>query len=130
MKKITDKVDRILVNEGEVFWCRFGLNIGNEEDGKGENFRRPVLVLKKFSNEIFLGVPLTTKNKFGTWYFNFNCIDGIQRQAILSQAKTFDVKRLEEQMFSVGNETKLNILNQYIDLINGKLKNNKLNPKD
>ena len=31
--------------------------MGFEEDGKNDNFVRPVLVLKKFNNDMFLGIP-------------------------------------------------------------------------
>lgn len=41
-------------SEGEVFWCSLGENIGDEECGKGSEFTRPVLVLRKFNKHIFL----------------------------------------------------------------------------
>lgn len=34
-------------NEREVWWCAIGVNVGYEIDGKGKDFARPVLVLKK-----------------------------------------------------------------------------------
>jgi mRNA interferase MazF len=33
--------------EREIWWCSIGLNVGYEQDGKNDNFERPVLVLKK-----------------------------------------------------------------------------------
>ena len=56
-----------------------GANIGWEQDGKGDFFARPVLILRKFvipnkknpANplaSLFLAVPLTTKDKKGFFY--------------------------------------------------------------
>ena len=39
--------------EREVWWCSLGANIGTEQNGKGQNFTRPVLVLRKFSTSQF-----------------------------------------------------------------------------
>ena len=50
---------RVLFKEGEVWWCSVGLNVGEEEFGKGERFVRPVLIFKKFTQNSFLGIPLT-----------------------------------------------------------------------
>lgn len=40
--------------ERDIFWASVGVNIGYEQDGKGEIFSRPVLVVKKYSRNIFL----------------------------------------------------------------------------
>lgn len=42
------------INEYQVFWCSLGENVGDEENGKGDDFRRPVLVFKKFSKIYFI----------------------------------------------------------------------------
>ena len=41
----------------DIWWVSVGVNVGFEEDGKNDNFVRPVLVLKKFNNDMFLGIP-------------------------------------------------------------------------
>lgn len=38
---------------GEVWMCSLGRNIGFEQNGSGNNFSRPVLVVKKFNNKMF-----------------------------------------------------------------------------
>jgi mRNA interferase MazF len=43
---------------GEVWMCTLGKNLGREQNGGSQDFSRPVLVIKKFNNEIFWGVPL------------------------------------------------------------------------
>ena len=32
----------------EIWWCALGINVGFEQDGSGEEYRRPVLILKGF----------------------------------------------------------------------------------
>jgi mRNA interferase MazF len=50
----------IYFNEREIWWCYLGLNVGIEEDGKGENFMRPVLIINKFSRRLCWVIPLST----------------------------------------------------------------------
>ncbi len=49
--------------EREVWWANFGLNVGSEQNGKHEDFERPVLVLRKFGHSLFWAVPLTSKSE-------------------------------------------------------------------
>ena len=79
--------------EREVWWIRMGQNVGVEENGKGLNFLRPVLILRKHNPNCFLGVPLTGTNKDHPFYFTFVCDDKLT-SAILSQVRLFDRKRL------------------------------------
>ena len=83
--------------EGEVWWMSLGINIGFEEDGKSQQFTRPVLVLKKFSQNVFIGVPLSTSGKTGKYYFNFAFAES-QSTALLSQIRLFDSKRMVKKM--------------------------------
>jgi mRNA interferase MazF len=63
-KKCLHKIEQLpMFSEREVWWCSLGVNVGDEQDGKGENFTRPVLVLKKFNRNLFVGVPMSTKIK-------------------------------------------------------------------
>lgn len=81
------------IREKEIWWCSVGKNVGFETNGKGSDFCRPVLVLKKMSKHTFIGIPLTTKLKQGSWYVKFQ----YKNKAIvanLSQMRMFDCKRL------------------------------------
>jgi len=62
---IHDQPDQTIpyFREGEIWWSRLGVNIGFEQDGKNEEFMRPVLILKKFNPFIFWALPLSTKCK-------------------------------------------------------------------
>lgn len=89
------------VNEGEVWWCHVGENVGIEINGKNEDFTRPVLILNKLSNLGFLGVPLTSQKHFGSWYVPFVFKDK-QQCAVLSQIKVFSVYRLQKKMGEIS----------------------------
>jgi len=56
--------------DGEVWMCSLGKHLGREQDGGSQDFSRPVLIVKKFNNEIFWVVPLSTKQKPLNFYFN------------------------------------------------------------
>ena len=43
---------RSYFHEREVWWCSLGMNVGFEQDGKGLQYMRPVLILKGFSTII------------------------------------------------------------------------------
>ncbi len=50
-KKLDVRVieETLFFKEAEVWWIHIGLNIGFETNGKGEEFTRPVLILKKYN---------------------------------------------------------------------------------
>ena len=81
----------------EIFWARVGENIGFEQSGSGHNFIRPVLILRKFNNHLFWGIPLTTAEKSGKYYLKFE-FNGKSQRAIISQLRLFDAKRLEQKI--------------------------------
>jgi dTDP-4-dehydrorhamnose 3,5-epimerase len=70
-----------------------GKNIGFEQNGHGDDFKRPVLVYKKFNKFIFLGIPLTSKIKNDIFHTEFEYKKDTKSFAILSQIKLFDIRR-------------------------------------
>ena len=63
-KKKLDTHTRVAhFDNGEIWWCSVGINVGSEQDSYSADFARPIVILKKFTDRIFLGVPLTTKIK-------------------------------------------------------------------
>ncbi len=97
-KWIDSEQSAVFFHVREVWWCSLGINIGFEQDGKGEKSARPVLVFKKFNNEICLALPLSlqvkTKEKTAHFYSAVSLEDGIPRTALLSQVRLIDRKRL------------------------------------
>ena len=84
-------------SERDIWWCSLGLNVGYEEDGKGDQFERPVCVLRKFSKEVFVGLPLTSAVKDSKYYFphSLHETDG---SIILSQGRLLSAKRLQRKL--------------------------------
>ncbi|MDP2947866.1 MAG: type II toxin-antitoxin system PemK/MazF family toxin [Nanoarchaeota archaeon] len=81
--------------EREIWYCHLGENVGFEQDGKGDDYLRPVVIIKKFNNEIFWGIPLTSTIKKSKYYFMINFSENNEKSsAILSQIKLIDAKRL------------------------------------
>jgi mRNA interferase MazF len=69
-KKIQIKNSVPSFKSKEIWWCNLGINIGSEQDGKGLLFSRPVLVIKKISRQLFVGIPLSSKIKEDKIFFN------------------------------------------------------------
>src|SRR3989338_11105459 len=102
---------RPFFHEREIWCCALGTNIGFEQDGGGEDFLRPVIVFRKFNNEIFWAIPLTQTRKNTVFYFQFNIVqfeDGkevkkILSTAILSQIRLIDASRLSHKLGDIGS---------------------------
>lgn len=117
-KIIIDKTQRrdIIINEYQVFWCSLGENVGDEENGKGEIFRRPVLIFKKFNNNLFWGIPMSTKNKDNKYYVKILLKD-VEQSAMISQLRVLDSKRLDEYIGYVSRADFIKIQNRITDII-------------
>ncbi len=101
-KKINSSKIIRFFHEGDIFYVRCGKNIGFEQDGKGEYFERPVLVLRKFNKHIFLGIPLTTAKKDNKYYFSVGVVAGKEATAMLSQIRLNDQKRRANKLDEVS----------------------------
>src|SRR6202165_5229556 len=84
---------------GEVWMCTLGKNLGREQNGGSQDFSRPVLVIKKFNNEIFLVVPLSTKQKPLDFYFNYNDPSGAPVAAVLAQLGLVSINRFRRDIY-------------------------------
>lgn len=94
-KQILHSIDNEkFINEREVRYCKLWINIGYEQNWKN-NFRRPVLILKKAGN-VYLVCPLTSKgkdnNKF--YYHLSEKIAYKESRCLLSQIRIVDKKRM------------------------------------
>jgi len=103
-KKLDDRVSQPpYFKEKEIWWLSIGVNVGYEEDGKDSNFVRPVLIVRKFNRNIFLGVPLSTKIKKNIYYVEITHQDG-RISAMASQIKTFSSKRILNKVGELDDE--------------------------
>jgi len=101
---LSNKENNTYFKAREVWWASLGANIGFEEDGKHDNFERPVLILKKFNRHILWALPLTSQDKQGYFYYQFS-YNNKKYSIILSQLRLISSKRLlrKIRMFEVSD---------------------------
>ena len=103
-KHTNNKPDQVLYHSGDIWWCKLGKNVGHEQDGKGTDFERPVLVVKDFNTHVCLVVPLTTKNKENKFHKPVAKIGCVMNYAILSQIRLIDTRRFTNKIGHVVRE--------------------------
>ena len=82
-----------LCHEREIWWCIFGINVGREQDGRGDNFERPAVILKKLSPDTFITLPLSTKKRLEKFQSEVT-YGSLSNFALLDQIRVLDTKRL------------------------------------
>ena len=95
-----------LFNEKDIWWCSLGENIWYEQDGKNEQFERPVVILKKYNAEIFFWAPLTTSTKDHPLRYPYK-INDTEWSINLTQCRTWSAKRLLRRMGRIS-DTEMN----------------------
>ena len=120
--KITIENENIIVGfkERDIFYMNMGKNIGFEQDGKGENFVRPVVIIKGFNKNMFFGIPLSTKMKEGKFYYKFQFQkkdELVENIALLSQMRLFSTKRLLNKIGVISKEDFIKMKNEFKNLI-------------
>lgn len=101
-KKLENNQRKFFFKEGEIWWMSVGVNIANESCGKGEIFKRPVLVLRKLSGNSFIGLPLSSKNKTGSWFTDVS-INNQKRCVLLYQIRMFSTNRFESRLATLDD---------------------------
>ncbi len=102
--------ENILIQKGAIWLMQVGVNIGSEMDGKGQDFVRPIIVVKKINRDTFFGVPISSKIKTNYFRLHFQLFSE-DRVAVLSQLKLYDKKRCIRFM-SVLTKEKLGEISQ------------------
>ena len=107
-EEVNDLSKSPFFHEREIWFFYLGANVGFEQDGRGDDFLRPVVVVRKFNNEIFWAIPLTKagkkiKQKAEKYYLPFIFIKGIKSVAILSQIRLIDARRLARHIGIMGD---------------------------
>ncbi|MCI4405952.1 MAG: type II toxin-antitoxin system PemK/MazF family toxin [Sulfuricurvum sp.] len=103
-KQVDTRSNIIQFKEREVYWASVGENVGFEQNGKGVDFARPVLVIKKLNKNLFFGVPLSTQSRMGSFFFEFELLPNQKSTALLVQAKVYDAKRLAKKIGMIKEE--------------------------
>ena len=128
VKKIENNGQEKKFHEREIWWCSLGENIGFEEDGKHDNFERPILVLRKFNSGMFLGLPLTSKKHQDIFHSGFtlkllnenNELEEKESFAILSQLRILSSKRMVRRVVIINEKTFSKIKDDFMRLMSGK----------
>ena len=84
--------------------------------GKSKPYSRPVLVIKKLSTNLFVGAPLTTSNKQGSWFVSIT-FQRTKQCVVTAQLKSYDTKRLYNKIGELDEKVFLKVLKQREDLI-------------
>ncbi len=118
IKEKTENRVRVEAYKYSVFWCAYGENIGSEVCGKGDNFLRPVIILKKFGDRCVLVAPLTSKNNEDKNNINIK-IDTEEKEkcVLVSQIRVVDTKRLFDYVGKVSKESRLNLKESFNKII-------------
>jgi mRNA interferase MazF len=106
-------------NEREIWWVSMGLNVGIEINGKGENFERPAIIIKKFNKDHVWIIPInsSTSTKEGL------CIPlshyGLHHTsaAIISQLQRFSTRRLVSLIGILSPDQFVQILEAVIKIL-------------
>jgi mRNA interferase MazF len=97
---LQEKSEFLHFHEREVWYCSIGVNLGYEQDGKNNLFERPIIILKKLNSWTFFGIPMTTKQKQGSFYAPF-VHENQTHTAIIGQLRIFDARRLNRKCFTL-----------------------------
>ena len=104
LKKQLDEDRKVpTFQEREIWWCSIGVNIGHEENGKNQDYSRPVLVVRKFNDHIFWGLPLTTQIKEKHYYYRIHFKDR-EQCVMLSQIRLLGSARLTDKMGKLSQQ--------------------------
>ena len=97
IKKKTNAETPRLYTVREIWWCRLGVNVGTEQDGSGEWFVRPCVILRGFGPDACLVVPLTTSVREHPLRVSVGMVGGQLARANLSQLRIIDTRRLQNK---------------------------------
>jgi|SRR3989344_4539302 len=103
---------RPFFHEREIWFCHLGANVGFEQDGTGEDFQRPIVIIRKFNNEVCWAVPLSKTDKRNRYYFPFKFDDTIISVAIISQIRLLDSKRLSRKIGEMSGSNFSQLINK------------------
>lgn len=105
-----------LTKRGEVFWANVGLNVGVEMNGKSDNFKRPILIIKVFNQDMVLAVPLTSQQKNGPHHAPIT-LNGNKCWACLTQVRVMSTKRLIRKSGFVSQSELEEVINRFKHLL-------------
>ena len=73
--------------------------------------------MKKFNNEIFWILPLSTKQKDLDFYYNFLDLNNEKASVILSQIRLIHIKRFERKVYDMPSKDMIEIKKRLRDYL-------------
>ena len=98
VKKKTHAEQPRLYTVREIWWCRFGVNVGTEQDGSGDWYVRPGVIVRGFGPSACMIIPLTTSPREHRLRMSVGLVNGRAARANLSQIRVIDTRRLEQKI--------------------------------
>lgn len=115
-KRIDADVNGAHCHEREIWWCSIGVNVGSEQHSQADDFSRPVVIVRRFTRDIFWGIPLTTKTKKLPFRIQLE-LGGIANDALILQMRVYDRKRLVRQIGVVPRDVFAMLIAAIVDAI-------------
>ena len=103
---------RPFFHEREIWFCHLGVNVGFEQDGNGDDFQRPVVIVRKFNNEICWIIPLSKTKKRNKYYFAFEFDATTTSVALVSQIRLLDTLRLSRKIGEMAEDKFVALINK------------------
>ncbi|MFA6314850.1 MAG: type II toxin-antitoxin system PemK/MazF family toxin [Candidatus Paceibacterota bacterium] len=103
-KKKAELEEKRLYTTREIWWCRLGVNIGFEQDGSGEEFLRPCVIIREFGPRICMVIPLTSSPNKHHLRIPVGLVDTKHASALLSQIRSIDTRRHVEKIGFLDKE--------------------------
>lgn len=103
-KQLQKKKEVPFCHEREVWWSALGVNVGFEQDGSSDDYRRPVLILRHVGGQTYLVVPLTTSSKIHPMRLPLGIIGRQNAYAALSQMRVIDTRRLTQKVETIDEK--------------------------
>ena len=104
LKQRLDATDRVaFIHEGDVWFCSIGKNVGQEQDGKHALYEWPILIVRTFTKNYFLGVPLSSKTRIGPYSMPIT-YHGQSSVGLLFHMRAFDCKRLQRRLGRISDD--------------------------
>jgi mRNA-degrading endonuclease toxin of MazEF toxin-antitoxin module len=104
VKKTIDKRSFRFSRNREIWWCSLGINVGFEQDGTGEKYDRPVLIIKSLNRYVCIIVPITTSQETGLHRISIGILNKKECYAVISQLRLIDARRLKNKIKTLNQE--------------------------
>ena len=100
---LCQKAPMLHFKEREIWWSSIGINVGHEQDGRNYWCETPVLVVKKYTKDTVLAVPLTSQEKEGE-HSTSVLFRERKRTVLLEQSRVLSSQRFSRKIGMLGGD--------------------------